>query len=288
MPPFPLFVSSRHRVYHREDKSGFVIERNARQSFLFVADPSVRIWRFILPQPPEPVSSGTEDPSNRCKWRAYNATATTTKTYTAQQNHLRPTPPTVEELSLSPLLPTPLPSTMFLSVTVYRISKLKRMARLVALIKNPIFQGFVFSVLQSYLWKNWINDAHREENERWKLHAFLYESYCSFCRLIGEIKMYLYDISMKFWTFEKFVERVYVFISNYGVIRAKERESEAKERKRKKLPTITPTRVYWKKKTDPTLSYIIPYEYKVRSSRKDETTRFKSSQHRVPQWFLNS
>lgn len=194
----------------------------------------------------------------------------------------------VEELSLSPLLPTPLPSTMFLSVTVYRISKLKRMARLVALIKNPIFQGFVFSVLQSYLWKNWINDAHREENERWKLHAFLYESYCSFCRLIEEIKMYLYDISMKFWTFEKFVERVYVFISNYGVIRAKERESEAKERKRKKLPTITPTRVYWKKKTDPTLSYIIPYEYKVRSSRKDETTRFKSSQHRVPQWFLNS
>lgn len=199
MPPFPLFVSSRHRVYHRENKSGFVIERNARQSFLFVVDPSVRIWRFILPQPPEPVSSGTEDPSNRCKWRAYNATATTTKTYTAQQNHLRPTPPTVEELSLSPLLPTPLPSTMFLSVTVYRISKLKRMARLVALIKNPIFQGFVFSVLQSYLWKNWINDAHREENERWKLHAFLYESYCSFCRLIGEIKMYLYDISMKFW-----------------------------------------------------------------------------------------
>lgn len=81
MPPFPLFVSSRHRVYHREDKSGFVIERNARQSFLFVADPSVRIWRFILPQPPEPVSSGTEDPSNRCSART-----------TQQQRQQKPTP----------------------------------------------------------------------------------------------------------------------------------------------------------------------------------------------------
>lgn len=120
----PWFVSSRHRVYHREDKSGFVIERNARRSFLFVADPSVRIWRFILPQPPNPCR-----PARRILRTGVNGARNNNNVY-AQQNHLRSTPAT-GELSLSPLLPTPLPSTMFLSVTVYRISKLKRMARLV-------------------------------------------------------------------------------------------------------------------------------------------------------------
>lgn len=105
------------------------------------------------------------------------------------------------------------------------------------LIKNPIFQGgfvlvcfsFFFSLLRKTELMTRIarKTRERERGESWLARVFL------IARLLTEIKMYL-CISMKVW--KNLWSFILLEIMNYE----EERESE----REKKLPTITPTRVY--------------------------------------------
>lgn len=103
-PRFPPSLVPPDIVYHREDKSGFVIERNARESFLFCSNLTIYL------QPPNPC---------RPAWRMLRTGVNGARTTTQQQQQQQPRSKTIydllhsAELSLSPLLPTLLPSTCF-------------------------------------------------------------------------------------------------------------------------------------------------------------------------------
>lgn len=187
-----------------------------------------------------------EDTSNRCKWRAYNVTTTTTtqpiranKTiYDPLQQRVSSRFRLCYPRHYLPRCFYPSRFTGFRNWKEWRASR--RVERLVVFNQKPDFSGWVCSCLLLFFFfsleKNWINDAHREENERERevkvgSHARIYKNLIA--RLLTEIKMYL-CISMKVW--KNLWSFILLEIMNYE----EERESE----REKKLPTITPTRVY--------------------------------------------